>query len=187
MLGGGDVDIRIRNANFWQNEEDVILPMLPPKTYLGSRDPSQMSVGSLINEAYPFLGLINPLAVIAAMERCEDPGIRTVTIGTTSMYARANERLEAVEKLLDIVRDCLASPPRGLTARFARLRPAGKTTIFYRLCSETCRRTAGKDPGGAALPVAYCQGAPLHGRDRLPRRTSAPDPPAAVGQALVDL
>jgi len=81
-----------------------------------------MTVGSLINEVYPFQGLINPLALIAAMERYDDPAIRTVMIGTTSMYARADERLETVQKILEIVQDCIATPSRGLTARFTRLR-----------------------------------------------------------------
>ena len=120
--GGGKVRVRIANANFWQNEEDVILPLLPPDTYLNSRDPSLMSVGTLINEAYPAQGLINPLAVLSAMERFDAPRIGTVLINTTTMYARADEPPETVGKLLDMVEDCIREPAHGLSARLNKLR-----------------------------------------------------------------
>ena len=120
--GGGDVDIQIYSSNFWQNEEDVVAPLLPPKTYLDTRDASQMSVGSLINEAYPIKGLIDPLEILEEMERYDDPNTRTVFLRFTSMYARADEQPATVEKTLEIVRDWIAEPAHGLTARLNKLR-----------------------------------------------------------------
>lgn len=119
--GGGKVVIRT-GGNFWQNEEDVVLPLLPPGTYLSRRDPSSMTVSTLVNDAYPILGLINPLAVLSAMERYDDPNTRTIIVNTTPSYARFDERIETVERLIDIMEDCIKSPSHGMAARFDRLR-----------------------------------------------------------------
>lgn len=120
--GGGDVDIRIHSSNFWQNEEDVVLSLLPPSTYIEGRDPTAMSIGSLLNEAYPIRGMIDPLAILTAMEKYDDPRTKTVSLGFTSMYARADESLGTIERTLEIVRDWIEEPAHGLTARLSKLR-----------------------------------------------------------------
>jgi len=119
--GGGKVVVRF-GGNFWQQEEDVILPLLPTDGYLMTRDPSSMSVGTLASDAYPVLGLINPLGVLAAMERYHDPNTKTVNISTTPYYNRFNEPVEVTEKLVALVEDLIKMPARGLATRLNRLR-----------------------------------------------------------------
>jgi len=120
--GGGDIIFRWSNVNFWQNEMDVILPMLPEKAYINSRDPSLMSVGTMINQNYPFLGIIDPLSVILSMERYHKPGVSNIIVNFSAMYDRYEDRPQTVGKLLDIVEDCIAEPTGSLTERLEKLK-----------------------------------------------------------------
>ncbi len=120
--GGGDIIFRWGNVNFWQNEMDVILPMLPEKAYINRRDPSLMSVGTMINQNYPFLGIIDPLSVIQSMERYHKPGVSNIIVSFSAMYDRYEDRPQTVGKLLDIVEDCIAEPTGSLTERLEKLK-----------------------------------------------------------------
>ncbi|MEW5977461.1 MAG: hypothetical protein AB1898_16840 [Acidobacteriota bacterium] len=119
---GGKVDVRFISSNFWQNEEDVILPLLPPNTYIDDRDPGFFSVGTLINDAYPVLGLLNPLSILTQLERLERPELRTLWIRSTAMYARADDLPNTLEKVVDLVEDSVSKPVRGLMPRLDKLR-----------------------------------------------------------------
>jgi hypothetical protein len=119
--GGGPVTVRIRSANFWQNEEDLIVPLLPANTYRDGRDGGLLQIGGLINEAYPVRGLLNPLRMLATLERLENPKVQTISIGNTAMYSRADDLLPSIEKELDILEGFLREPARGLRARLLRL------------------------------------------------------------------
>ena len=118
---GGKIVLRF-GGNFWQNEEDIIQPHLPPDTYLARRDPAAIGTGSLINDAYPVLGLMDPLAMITSLERSADPNVRRISIGSTFMYRRADEPLATVERIVEIAQDSVAEPARGLTSRLDKLR-----------------------------------------------------------------
>ena len=120
--GGGDIIFRWGNVNFWQNEMDVILPMLPENTYIDRRDPSLMRLGTLINQNYPFLGIIDLLAVIGSMEKYHKSGVNNVSIGVSAMYSRFEDKPEAVAKLLDVAEDCINEPTANLTERLEKLR-----------------------------------------------------------------
>ncbi|MFC2076012.1 hypothetical protein ACFLT7_02900 [candidate division KSB1 bacterium] len=118
---GGDVRLIWSNVNFWQGEEDLVRNMLPADTYLRRGDPAFMGVGTMINSAYPFLGLIDPLAVITAMERFPRPGITDFSVGFSAMYGRFDDRPESISKLIDLVEDCIAEPTGGLIERLEKL------------------------------------------------------------------
>ena len=120
--GGGDVDIRITSANFWQNEDQIVALQLPARTTLGGHDPAAVSVGTLLNDAYPVRGLLNPLAVLAAAERLSDPKTTNVTVSSTAMYARADDAPETVAKLVEILQEAIQHPARGFVPRLDRLR-----------------------------------------------------------------
>jgi len=120
-LGGGDIVFRWGNVNFWQNEMDVILPLLPENTFIDRRDPSLMSLGTMINQNYPFLGIIDPLAIIGSMERYHRPGTDNVSINVSAMYCRFEDRPEAIAKLLEVMEDCINKPTDGLAERLVKL------------------------------------------------------------------
>jgi len=120
--GGGDIVFRWDNVNFWQNEMDVVLPLLPEKAYINSRDRSYMGVGTLINQAYPFLGLVDPLQVIQSMERYQSSRMETLSIGFSAMYSRYEDTPEVVGKLIELVQDCIDRPTGDLSERLDRLK-----------------------------------------------------------------
>ncbi len=122
VKGGGDIDLFWNNVNFWQNELEVVRPLLPADTYLSRSDPSIMQVRTLINQAYPFLGLFDPLAVIASMERYHRPGTKTLIVNCTPWYVRTEESPETMGKFLDLVEDCINEPTGDLSARLAKLK-----------------------------------------------------------------
>jgi hypothetical protein len=123
VKGGGDVTLRWGNVNFWRNEMDVVLPLLPPNTYIDWRDPAVLSIGTLINEVCPVLGLFDPLEVIADMERYSDPRKTTIMINYSPWYERSDESPETVGKLLDLMEDCIKEPPSGtLWGRLEKLK-----------------------------------------------------------------
>ena len=119
--GGGKVTTRL-TGNFWQGEDQVVVPQLPPDSFLEGHDRTTISVGTLSVEAYPVLGLINPLGLYASLERYNDPAVRTVFISTGPYYNRHDEPLETSAKLIDLIEDYIAQPTRGLFDRLEKLR-----------------------------------------------------------------
>ena len=87
------------------------------------RDPTAMGVGTMVLDTYPVLGLLNPLALLAAMETFSAPQIRTLAVGTAlPWYYRADEPLDTVARLIEVVEDAIAVPAQGLMPRLRRLR-----------------------------------------------------------------
>jgi hypothetical protein len=118
--GGGKVTFRM-TGNFWEHEDEMIEPLLPPDTYLSQHDPTTVTLETLFNEAYPIQGLLDPLAIISAIEKAADPRVKTIMIDTSSWYKRSDDSLAAVAKVVEIVQDCLAEPTHGSWSRFNRL------------------------------------------------------------------
>jgi len=119
--GGGPVVFRWGNVNFWRGEEEIILPLLPADSYINRRDPGMMSLGTMINQNYPFLGIIDPLSLIQSMERYHREGTETVGLSFSAMYCRYEDTAESVEKLLDIFEDCVVEPTSSLQQRLQKL------------------------------------------------------------------
>ncbi|MCE5271390.1 hypothetical protein LLH00_08900 [bacterium] len=120
--GGGDITLHWGNVNFWQNEEDVVRPLLPENTFMDRSDPAHMGVGTMINEAWPFLGLVDVLGAIQSMERLQRPGVRELEFGCSAMYSRGDDTPQALGKLMEIAADCMDHPTNDLDSRLAKLR-----------------------------------------------------------------
>lgn len=123
IKGGGDVAIRLWGP-FSTEEELLIVEMAPPNTYLEKEghDPARTRIGTLIHEAYPLRGLLNPIATLATLESANARKANTFEIGTASRHDRISESLLAAEKLIEIQKECLAAPTHGLISRFDKLR-----------------------------------------------------------------
>jgi hypothetical protein len=65
--------------------------------------------------------LLDPIALIASIERSSDPRVRTIAINTSSWYKRSDDSPEAAAKVVEIVRDCIAEPTHGLMSQFNKL------------------------------------------------------------------
>ena len=122
VKGGGKIVLHWGNVNFWQNELEVVRPLLPEDTYIDRYDPAHLSVGTRINANYPFLGVIDPLDIISDMERYHDPNTRELSVGSSAMYSRAQDLPESVAKLLDIVEDCISQPTGSLSERLEKMK-----------------------------------------------------------------
>jgi len=164
--GGGDVVLFWSNVNFWRNELEVVRPLLPPDTYLSRYDSSIMQVGTLINQTYPFLGLFDPMTVIAAMERYHKPGTKTLIVNWTPWYARTQQPPETVSRFLDLVEDCIKKPTGDLSGRLEKLKEfaarwggegnSGKVfEAFYRM-HKAFELKNGVTPGYAGYSNLYC-------------------------------
>ena len=119
--GGGDVMIRV-SGNFCQNEDELIQQMLPSNTYLdGGHNTASIGVKTLLNDAYPVKGLLDPVSILATLDKLSDPAIKTVSFGTGEWYDRAEDSLSAVDKLVEIQQECLDDPTHGFLSRFEKL------------------------------------------------------------------
>jgi len=110
------------HTNLWDGEMDLVLQNLPPRTYINAHDKSLIITGTMINDAQPFRGMIDPLAVIEAMERYHSPEVETVLMMLTQeFYGRADSSPEAVEKFLELVIECIENPSAGMKAKLDML------------------------------------------------------------------
>ena len=120
IKAGGDVDIRV-SGYFCENEDQLILQMLPPNTFLAGNDPASIGIGSPLNETYPAKNLLDPISLLSTLEKVKDPAVNTISIGSTEWYYRAEESLPTVEKLIEIQQECLTEPTHGFISRFDKL------------------------------------------------------------------
>lgn len=119
--GGGDISIRM-DGNFWQGEDILVVEMMPPNTYLEEgHDPSMIRVGSLLNEAYPLRGILDPITTLSTFEKLNDPEVKTVSINTSSWYSRVQDSLPTTEMLIEMQQECIVEPTSGLISRFDKL------------------------------------------------------------------
>jgi len=120
--GGGDVDVHM-SGNITGNELDKIKAALPARSYLRGRDGTSMSISSMIDSGgYPVLGMIDPMAIISGMQRFAKPDVRNVFVNFRASYDRGHESIEAVEKAIDIMADCVAEPTSTLMERLQKMR-----------------------------------------------------------------
>ena len=119
---GGDVTVYIGHCNFWRNEQCEIERALPPNSYFARKTPTVVGTGSLTGDMVPVLGLVNPLAVIAALQRAQSAAVDTVIVTFSGVLRRAIDRPETVDRVLEMVDDGTERPViPGLAARLDRL------------------------------------------------------------------
>jgi hypothetical protein len=120
--GGGDVTVFIGHANFWQNEQAEVEKSLPPNTWFAYKAKRVLGVSTNAGGEFPVKGLVNPLGVIAAMERYAAPEVEDVMVSVGAMYYRDCDNAETAGKLVELVTDCIEEPVKGLRGRFEKLR-----------------------------------------------------------------
>ncbi len=110
---GHDIDIFMRGM-FTDPEIDEIVSQLPANCYIRGTDkgnnPPRKNLGSMAWSAYPVKGIINPLGILRTLNRNSENIPQRYNLSFGGAYDRGTERLETVEKVVDIVEDYLASP-----------------------------------------------------------------------------
>ncbi len=107
---GHDVDIYFKGM-FTDEEMDDLVLKLPANCYLAGRNyPAVKNISGLMGETYPVKGIINPLEIVRAMSR-NVIGQNIYVFNFWSSYSRAQERIETITKIVDIVEENLMNPP----------------------------------------------------------------------------
>ncbi len=107
---GHDIDIFFHGM-FTDEERDEILKALPENCYLRERNyPPVKSVSGMGWSVYPVNGIVNPLEIIRSLNRDGIHDGQRYNLSFQLTYGRGHERLENVEKLVDIVEEQLKLP-----------------------------------------------------------------------------
>jgi hypothetical protein len=121
---GHDIDIYFKGM-FTDEEKDDLVKKLPENCYLDGRNyPPVRSISTLLDEAYPVRGLINPLDILRSLSRPASSK-EIYTLDFWASYSRAHERPETIKKVIDIVVDYIAHPAgegeQGITLYLKKL------------------------------------------------------------------
>jgi hypothetical protein len=121
--GSGDrkqLDIIVMHGNFTQAERQLIPHYIDrQRVFWTDFDDRVVRVGPVMED--PVLGILDPVAMLAAMERATRPDGRKICIDLGTTYKRSYELPEAAEKVFEIVEAYLDAPATGTIGRLAIL------------------------------------------------------------------
>lgn len=123
---GHDIDIYMWGM-FTDNEIDDIVTQLPENCYIRGTDksnfPPRKNIGTMVGSAYPVRGIINPLGILRTLNRSGEAIPQRYVMSFGAAYDRGTERMETVEKVIDIVEDYLSGPDEeGMIATLQNLK-----------------------------------------------------------------
>jgi hypothetical protein len=105
---GHDVDIYFKGM-FTDEEMNDLVNRLPDNCFLEGRNtPPMKSIHTMFG--YPVRGMINPLSILRTLGRPSDSTPERYVLSFWTSYSRAHDRLEIIEKVIDIVEDHLRNP-----------------------------------------------------------------------------
>jgi len=110
---GHDIDIFMWGM-FTNSEIDDIISHLPDNCFVRGVEkgnfPPVKNVGGMAWSANPVRGIINPLGILRTLNSNSENMPQRYSLGFSGAYDRGTERLETVEKVVDIIEDYLANP-----------------------------------------------------------------------------
>jgi hypothetical protein len=105
---GHDVDIYFKGM-FTDEEMDDLVIRLPDNCFLEGRNaPPVKSIYTM--SAYPVRGIINPLSILRILGRPSDITPERYVFTFWTSYSRGHERLETIEKVVEIVENHMKDP-----------------------------------------------------------------------------
>ncbi len=128
--GGKQIKINFQ-GNFWNNEVYSIRPNLPANTYLDGFHSDSVTAHSMHHFA-PVRGCFDPLALIKAISKAQKPNVGEVRLTLHPDYRRGVEQVALVERVTEMICDCMERPVTGLREQLLRL-------------AEYCEKWAGPD------------------------------------------
>lgn len=131
---GHDVDIFFKGM-FTDEEVADLQSKLPANCFLENRNTLPAKHISTMR-AYPVRGILNPVEIIKELTRDPNMGNERYFINFCSSYSRGRERLETIEKVVDIVENHLKNP---ITEQEADI---------MKSLRNLCRKWAGDDYAG---------------------------------------
>jgi hypothetical protein len=110
LTAGHDVDIYFKGM-FTEAEKDDLAGKLPENCFLDGRNyPPVKNIYSMLDEIYPVRGIINPVQIIRTMSHKNVLPQRYI-FDFWASYSRAHERVETIEKVVDLVSENIINPP----------------------------------------------------------------------------
>jgi hypothetical protein len=105
-------DIEIAYGNMLTSEEiDDLVKNEPENCFVqGRNSPPAKNLSSMLVAAWPVRGLINPMQIMNTLSRTVNYTPGRYSFGFGDMYNRGQDRLETIEKVIDIVEDNLKNP-----------------------------------------------------------------------------
>ncbi len=120
--GGADLTVHM-TGNFSRSELAVIRSNLPTNSFIREGGSDSISIGSCADALYPVRGVLNVITVLQSLQRLKGrTKPTTVFVDLRSFYDRGYERLDASQKIIEIIDDFLAAPAFGHIAILERAR-----------------------------------------------------------------
>lgn len=105
---GNDVDIYFKGM-FTDAEIEDLASKLPDKCYLEGRNtPSAINISTM--SAYPVRGIINPLSILRSLGKFSNKSSKLYVLSFQTSYSRGHERIEAIEKVVDLILENFSDP-----------------------------------------------------------------------------
>jgi hypothetical protein len=105
-------DIEIIYGNMLTAEEiDDLIKNEPENCYVqGRNSPPSKNMSSMLIAAWPVRGIINPMQIMKSLTQTMNSSPGRYSFGFGDMYNRGQERMETIEKIIDIVEDNFKNP-----------------------------------------------------------------------------
>ena len=113
---GNDKLVVLMHANFVRSEQESIWNHVDRETFLYLQHDSRIvSTGPVVDN--PVKGILNPVAILATMEKWLDPAVRRAYLGFATNYSRSHELPEVTGMAVDIIDAYLRAPAKGTLGR----------------------------------------------------------------------
>jgi len=123
--GARKLDVLV-HANFTQAERQLIPHYVDRERVFGiSPEDRIASVQPVIDN--PVVGILDPVAVVAALEHAMDPQVRKICVNVGTNYCRGHELPEVAETLVGIMEEYFDAPATGTI---------GRLTFVRKLCAR---------------------------------------------------
>lgn len=110
QIAGHDIEIFYGNM-LTPAEKDELVKNNPVNCYVqGWNSPPSRNLSSMLIAAWPVRGIFNPIQIMKELSRTMNNTPARFSFGFGDMYSRGNERIETIEKIIDIVEDNFRDP-----------------------------------------------------------------------------
>jgi len=118
-VGKRDLDVQI-GGNFTRLENESVPACIDDRTFWGRGPQRTVGAGSVGDN--PVRGIIDPVGLLAALDRARDPKIERIFVGFGTNYRRHHELPEMAELVVDVIDAYCRKPAKGLLNRLKFLR-----------------------------------------------------------------
>ena len=112
QIAGHDIDISF-NGFEPQERTDIANKLKEENFVLVKNNYPSKNVSSMLVAAWPVRGILNPWQIEKSLNRTVNKPPFRYSLSFGDMYDRGQERIETIEKVIDMVEENLKNPPKG--------------------------------------------------------------------------